>query len=216
MAMRVVALLALGGVALVPQAAAPPAADLAREVQAHYATVRDFSADFTQTYQGGVVRQTVRDAGKVRIKKPGRMWWDYRTNDKIQVVADGSEIYTYIPPDRKVYVTRMPGPNQASTAMLFLTGRGDILRDFTPSLGDNQTGARRLILAPQTPQADFTSLTLVVNPTTLALEGLVTTDQANGVTTYTFSNMKENAGLSDADFVFNMSKLPKDIEVIRR
>jgi outer membrane lipoprotein-sorting protein len=50
----------------------------------------------------------------------------------------------------------------------------------------------------------------------MALEGLVTTDDTGGVTTYGFTNLKENAGLADGEFVFNISKIPKDVEVIRK
>ena len=44
----------------------------------------------------------------------------------------------------------------------------------------------------------------------------MTTDDAQGVTTYGFTNLKENAGLADGEFVFNISKIPKDVEVIRK
>lgn len=214
--MRLAAVMAVA-VALLPAQAPPAAQDLARQVQAHYGTVRDFTADFTQVYRAGVGRQTVQENGKVRIKKPGRMWWDYKSNDKAQVVADGSQLYSYLPGDRKVYVTPLPKPDEASSAMLFLTGRGDLLRDFTASIGSDQPdGVWRLDLAPKTPQADFTTLTLVVNRTTFALQGLVTTDQSKGVQTYTFTNLKENVGLADRDFEFSFNKLPKDVEVIRR
>jgi outer membrane lipoprotein carrier protein len=197
-----------------PPTPSPP--DLAKRLQAHYDTVRDFTADFSQASTGGVVRQTVKDHGAVRIKKPGRMWWDYKSSQKQQVVADGSQIYTYLPDDRKVYVAALPKADEASSAMLFLTGRGDLLRDFTPSMPEEQSaGSWRLTLAPKTPQTDFTSLTLVVDRATLALQGLVTTDQSKGMTIYTFSNLKENAGLADKDFVFSFAKLPKDVEVIR-
>jgi outer membrane lipoprotein-sorting protein len=69
---------------------------------------------------------------------------------------------------------------------------------------------------PRTPQPDFKTLTLIVNRATMALEGLVTTDDTGGVTTYGFTNLKENAGLADGEFVFNTSKIPKDVEVIRK
>ena len=78
---------------------APTAADVARQLQTHYNGVRDFVADFTQTYKSQIGRQTAQDRGKVRIKKPGRMWWDYKVQ-KVQVVADGSQLYTYLPDDR--------------------------------------------------------------------------------------------------------------------
>jgi outer membrane lipoprotein carrier protein len=216
--MRLLVAAAIVG-ALIPaqtQQTSPQAQDLAKRVQAHYDSVRDFTADFNQSSTGGVVRQSVKDHGTVKIKKPGRMWWDYKSSQKQQVVADGAEIYTYLPDDRKLYVSPLPKPDEASSAMLFLTGRGDLLRDFTPILPDDQpAGSWRLTLVPKTPQTDFTSLTLVIDRTTLALQGLMTTDQSKGVTTYTFSNLKENVGLADKDFIFNSAKLPKDVEVIR-
>jgi outer membrane lipoprotein carrier protein len=214
--MRLFAVLFLAAT-LFPAQAPPAGPDLARQVQAHYGTVRDFTADFTQVYRAGVGRQTVQENGKVRIKKPGRMWWDYKSNDKAQVVADGSQLYSYLPGDRKVYVTPLPKPDEASSAMLFLTGRGDLLRDFTASVGNDQPpGVWRLDLVPKTPQADFTALTLVVDRKTLALQGLVTTDQSKSVQSYTFLNLKENVGLTDHDFEFSFTKLPKDVEVIRK
>jgi outer membrane lipoprotein carrier protein len=214
--MRFLAAVAVIGALLQTQPPTPAAQDLAKRVQAHYDSIRDFTADFNQTATGGVVRQSVKDRGTVRIKKPGRMWWDYKSSQKQQVVADGTMIYTYLPDDRKVYVAPLPKPDEASSAMLFLTGRGDLLRDFTPTMPDDQpAGSWRLTLVPKTPQTDFTSLTLVVDRTTLALQGLMTTDQSKGVTTYAFSNLKENVGLADKDFIFSFAKLPKDVEVIK-
>ncbi len=216
--MRAIALAVtvLAGSMLAAAQTPPSAADVARQLQAHYNGVRDFVADFTQTYKGTIGRQTAQDRGRVRIKKPGRMYWEYKAQ-KSQIVADGSQIYTYLPEDRKLYVTPMPKSDEASSAMMFLAGRGDLLRDFTPALGANQpAGSWRLDLAPKTPQADFKTLTLVVNRATMALEGLVTTDEAEGVTTYSFTNLKENTGLADGEFVFNISKIPKDVEVIRK
>jgi outer membrane lipoprotein carrier protein len=206
----------LGGSLLAAGQTVPTATDVARQLQTHYNGVRDFVADFTQAYTGTIRGLTARDHGRVKIKKPGRMSWDYKVQ-KVQVVADGSQLYTYMPEDRKLYVTPLPKTDEASSAMMFLAGRGDLLRDFTPALGANQAaGSWRLDLTPKTPQADFKTLTLIVNRATLVLEGLVTTDDAAGVTTYGFTSLKENTGLADGEFVFNISKIPKDVEVIRK
>jgi len=218
LAMRTLALaVAIWGVSLTAAGqSSPGAADVAKQVQTHYNGVRDFVADFTQSYKSPIGRQSTQDRGRVRIKKPGRMWWEYK-GQKSQVVADGSQLYTYLPEDRKLYVAPLPKTDEASSAMMFLAGRGDLLRDFTPSLAaDQPAGSWRLDLTPKTPQADFKTLTLIVNRATLALEGLVTTDDAGGVTTYDFTNLKENTGLADGEFVFNISKIPKDVEVIRK
>jgi len=191
--------------------APPPAADLARLLQAHYDKVRDFTADFTHRYRGGVLRQALTERGRVRIKKPGRMDWTYTAPEKKQFVSDGTRIYTYIAAENVVYISDVPQGDQTSTALLFLTGRGNLVRDFRAALPDAApAGLWQLDLTPKASQADFTALTLFINPETLALRGLASTDAQGGVSTFDFTNLRENVGLSDNQFTF---KIPKGAEI---
>jgi outer membrane lipoprotein carrier protein len=191
----------------------PPAAELASRLQAHYNKVRDFTADFTQHFRGAVLRQSITERGHVRIKKPGRMDWVYTSPEKKEIVSDGAMIYTYIAADKSVFVSEMPPDDQAPTALLFLTGRGDLVRDFRPALPATQpAGGWQLDLTPKTSQAEFTSLSLVVDPQTLVLRAVTSTDAQGGVSTFEFSNLRENTGLSDNQFTF---KIPKGAEIRR-
>jgi len=191
----------------------PAAADLARHIQSHYDTVRDFKADFTHQYRGGVLHQTFNERGDVRIKKPGRMYWNYTSPEKKEFVSDGTKIYSYVKADKVVYVTDMPTGDQASTAVLFLAGRGDLVRDFRPAVPNQQPeGSWKLDLAPKSPQADFTALTLTVDRRSYALQGLTSTDPQGGTHIFEFTNLRENVGLSDNLFAFS---IPKDVEVRR-
>ena len=71
-------LLALTAGLPVSQAATRPSPDaLARALQDRYDRVGDFTADFVQTYQGGVLSTTATEQGTVLIKKPGKMRWNY-------------------------------------------------------------------------------------------------------------------------------------------
>src|SRR5690606_30119029 len=125
-------------VAAVPALAAgvqsPSADELARRVQAHYATVRDFTADFELAQTSGLLPREAVDRGHVEEKKPGRMRWTFTTGDRTQVVSDGVRTYSYFPRDKYVAIAPLPAGNEASPALRFLTGRGDITRDFTASL----------------------------------------------------------------------------------
>ena len=77
---------------------------LAQALQQRYQTIKDFSADFSQTYRGGVLRtRTARRHGAV--KKPGQMRWVYLKPEKKEFVSDGRKIYSYIPQDRQVIVS---------------------------------------------------------------------------------------------------------------
>src|SRR5262249_3848517 len=147
---RVTRFCAMGGRAIVgaliaagvSAAAAPdPAADqLARALQRKYDTIKDFSADFVHTYQGGVLNTRFTERGHVLIKKPGRMRWEYAAPEQKLFVSDGVRIYSYLPQDKQVIVSRVPQGDEAPTPLLFLAGRGNLLRDFDPSVVDLPPG----------------------------------------------------------------------------
>ena len=97
---------------------------LAQALQRKYDTVRDFSADFVHSYQGGVLRKTVTERGRLLVKKPGKMRWAYSGDEQKVFVSDGRKMYSYIPADKQVYVGTVPADDQASTPALFLAGKG--------------------------------------------------------------------------------------------
>lgn len=192
---------------------APPSADqLAKQLQAHYDQVKDFQSDFTQTFRGVALPQQTTERGKVFVKKPYKMLWTYTAPEKKELVADGIQFWDYRPIDKVVLVQPLPKEGQASTALLFLSGRGNLTRDFTSSMPATQPEPEwHLALVPKSAQADFTSLVVHVDRKTLALRGLVKTDET-GTWTYRFQNLKENVGLADKMFIFTP---PSGVEVIR-
>lgn len=195
------------------QAQNRPAADvLARSLQQHYQSIKDFSADFTHIYRGGVLKTEAREHGTVEIKKPGRMRWLYTGTEKKEFVSDGRKIYSYIPQDKQVIVTDVPPDNEATTSVLFLAGKGDIARDFTASYADTPVpGTLALKLTPRRAEPDYDYLVVAVDPSTLQIRGLVTKDKQGGESTLTFANLKENQGISDKEFVF---RIPRGVDVV--
>ena len=185
------------------QTPAPGAVDLAARLQAHYSTVRNFTAGFTQTFEGGFTPQKSEFVGDVKIMKPDMMRWTYTKPEKNEWLADGTHIYmSEEASPKRVERTLIPRGKDVSTALLFLAGRGDLVRDFTPSLlPDGPAGEWRLKLMPKNPQADFTSLTLVVDPKSLRFLGFVT-DENGRTNTIRFKNLRENVNLSAGDFKF--------------
>jgi outer membrane lipoprotein carrier protein len=193
-------------------AQAPPAVEIAAALQRRYASVRDFTADFTHTYQGGVLRQKTTERGTLLVKKPGRMRWTYTAPEKKEFVSDGKRLYSYLPGDRQVIVSELPPTGGDTTAALFLAGRGDLSRDFTAQLEGRTASSYRLKLTPKTRQQDFETLTLIVRSDTLQIESLIAQDRQGGTSTFTFSNLKENVGLADSRFVF---KTPRGVQVVK-
>jgi outer membrane lipoprotein carrier protein len=200
--------------ATVPAAAQerPAAVDAARALQQKYDRVKDFTADFSHTYEGGVLKKKTVERGTVQIKKPGRMRWEYTTPDKKTFVADGVKIYSYVPADKQVIVSPVPAEDEATTAVLFLAGKGNLTRDFTVSYAEGgaaDTWALRL--DPKQKQRDYDWLIIGVDPKTMQIRSLTAADQQGGRSTFAFSNYRENTGIADTVFTF---KIPRGADVI--
>jgi outer membrane lipoprotein carrier protein len=191
------------------------APELAAALQRKVDAIKDFSADFSHTYEGGVLRKQITERGHLLVKKPGKMRWDYSVPEPKQFVSDGVKMYSYIPLDKQVIVAPVPAGDEASTPALFLAGKGSLTRDFTPSLVDAPAGmpagARGLKLVPKARQRDYDWLLLAVDPGSLAIRGLQTVDGQGGKSSFSFTNLKENVGLADKDFAF---KIPPGADVV--
>jgi len=190
----------------------PPAADVAGALQRKYDSVKDFSASFTQTYEGGVLRRKSSEAGTVFVKKPGKMRWDYAGPEKKLFVSDGQTMFLYFPNERQVMKNDVPSQDQATSAVLFLMGKGDIVRDFNIRWADGGSDTTyRLRLDPRTRQTEYDWLEITADRETLRIVGLLAADAQGGRSSFTFSNFKENAGLADKMFQFS---IPRGTEVI--
>jgi outer membrane lipoprotein carrier protein len=200
-------------------ASAAPAAEsataLATRLQARYDAIKDFTADFSQTYEGGVLRRKTTESGTVLVKKPGRMRWEYKTPEEKLFVSDGRKLYAWVPADRQVTISALPADDAPATPILFLLGRGQLARDFTPSVSTSVAGAPpdslALTLVPKTSVPDYERLTLVVDKATLGLRMLVARDTQGGTSTFVFTKLKENVGLPDARFSFT---IPRGADVV--
>jgi len=188
--------------------------DLQRALQSRYQLIRDSTADFVQTYEGGVLRSTLVERGTFQFKKPGRMRWDYYEPERKISVWDGEQIYFYLPEDRQVMVGRLPLESEVTTPALFLAGAGNFAEDFTATFDvvqDAPQDSYVLRLTPTRTERDFEYLTLVLDGRSLAIVRLVAHDLEGGISTFTFSNLQENQNLSDTPFRF---EIPSGTDVI--
>jgi outer membrane lipoprotein carrier protein len=197
--------------AVVPQAPARPAQEVAAALQKKYDAIRDFTADFVHESEGGLLRKKQIERGFVQIKKPGKMRWDYKAPETKVFVSDGRRMYLHVPADNQVIVSPVPADDQATTAVLFLVGKGSLTRDFTVAYADGGAAdTYALRLHPKVPETDYDWLQIVVDRTTLQIRSLTAADRDGGRSSFQFSNFKENVGLADKTFAF---KIPKGADV---
>ncbi len=192
----------------------PPITDLVSRVQARWELILDLSGEFEQSYTGGVLRTGVLERGNMSIKKPGRMHWRYTFPEDKLFISDGETLYSYYPLDRQVLITRVPPEDRATTPALFLAGKGDLVRDYSATYEEaEETTSNTWVvrLTPLLPNAEYRWLSLTLDRTSLQIRRLITTDYQGGISTFTFSNLKENQGLSDKLFAF---EIPDNTDVI--
>ncbi len=177
------------------QPSQPGARELARAVQGFYERTQDLEATFVQTYTYAAAGRRQVSRGTLRVKKPGRMRWDYQVPERKTVAVAGSRLVQWEPEANQVYVDERFDATAMSAAVTFLLGQGNLEEEFRISAG----GPRQLVLRPRKPDPRVESVTLTVGP-----EGQVTAtrveDGQGNVNLVELGDIRRNARLRDSDF----------------
>jgi len=185
---------------------------LVLSLQAKYNRLRSLAADFTQVYSAPGER-TRRESGRLLLKKPGRMRWDYTTPENKLFVSNGRVIYEYLPSDKYATKSSVKESDDLRAPFMFLLGRGNLRRDFKlieyAREAPVKAGNKVLRLIPKRAQ-DFTELMIEIEPVSLRITRLSFIDSDQGRSDFIFSNINENVPASASQFSF---KAPPGVEV---
>ncbi len=118
-----------------PSAAPSKATDVAVAIQKAYVSITAYEADFTQQYVMKAFGQTKTSKGHVLFVKPGKMRWDYTEPKDNVVVSDNETLWSYVASDKQARKMKVKG-SQMPTALAFLTGKGDLGKEFNLELMD--------------------------------------------------------------------------------
>jgi len=183
------------------------AAALAREVQSYYERTKDLEARFVQTFTYASFGRSQTSRGTLRVKKPGKLRWDYLEPTPKTIVVNGSRLVQYEPDANQAYVDERFDASALSAAVTFLLGKGSLEKEFALS----STGPGRLVLTPRRPDGRVREVVLTVGE-----GGQVTAtrvvDGSGNVNELAFEGLKRNAGLKDELFVL---ELPKDVHRVQ-
>ena len=181
----------------------PAAAATAAKVQAFYDRTKDLTARFQQTYTyAGFGRKKV-STGKLSVKKPGMMRWDYEKPEAKTVAVKGSRLVQWEPEANQAYVDERFDATALSAAVTFLIGKGDLVKEFVPTLEPSGV----LVLTPRAPDPRVASVALTVNAEG-QVEATRVVDGSGNVNEIRFEDVKRNVGIPDAAFEV---KLPANV-----
>jgi outer membrane lipoprotein carrier protein len=190
--------------AVIPQDAQAVLSDF----DARSRTIRDFTARFTQTYRSGALGRAIVESGTVKVKRPSRMLFEYVKPDKKIFAADGDSYYFYVPRDRQVMVQNQRGDKRATARIL---AEGRLLDHFKCVSEEKDALGRKLILVPRDEKDANVTRIAVVLDAQLRLLALEIQDAEGSTSRMVFEGFKENVGLKDSEFRFD---IPKGVEVI--
>ncbi len=101
--------------------ALPNVHEVAQEVDRHYNQLRSLEADFTEIYQGGGIERT--ESGTLRLKKPGKMRWDYRSPEEKLFVSDGANAWLYLPQQKQARKSSLKQLQDLRSPLAFVLGK---------------------------------------------------------------------------------------------
>lgn len=197
-------------------ASEPEVQALVERLQEHYDHLQGFEAEFTQRYQRRVLRRTVEESGRVFVKKPGRMRWQYLEPEEKLFVTDGTRSYFYLPIENQVMVSHHPqgamGMEEGSPFEI-LAGRSRMTDSFAFFRSDAEPtqGGEMLHLIPIRRHEEFEEVDIEVDPATGELLRVILIDAQRNRTEFVFENIRKNVELPESLFQFT---IPSGVEVV--
>lgn len=190
----------------------PELNQLINGLQSKYNKLSSLAADFVQIYNSPS-GQSRRESGRVFLKKPGKMRWDYASPETKLFISDGKWLYEYVPAERYASRTSIKNSGDMRAPFAFLLGRGNLRRDFKRIEFAKESPARAgnkvLRMVPKR-AADFRELLVEVEPAGLQIARLTLIESGGARSDFLFSNVRENVVVGNDQFTF---KAPAGVEL---
>lgn len=194
--------------------------EVVKRLQARYEKTKDLQADFTQKTTIEGFERPMTSSGKVYIKKPGRLRWNYLEPSTEDIYVDRDDVKVYVPEHKQVLVGKLTNMAASRAPLELLQGAAKLDASFhaEPTSGKSRGvgGIRLVTLVPksQEGQARGTVQKIIVEvfPKTYFIRSLSLHEISGNVSNFEFSSLQSNVGLEDDLFV---PKFPPDVEVVK-
>lgn len=184
----------------------------AEKMQAAYASMQSFRAEFSQQLlqrESGVVEKR---SGVILFQKPLRVRWETAAPHAELLMVTDREIWNYLPDEELAYRYSRELAEDSRSIIQVITGQSALSRDFNvESAQDPEDGKLiHLLLYPKDPTTELTEAQIWLDPETFLIRRAMIMDFYGNTNTIELSNIKKNASVSNSDFLFTP---PKGTEV---
>lgn len=197
-----------------------------------YRLLKDLQADFSQKTSISSVKREEKGSGELAMKRPSgsaaMFRFDYK-KPRQQIVSDGRQVWFYLPDNKQVMVSDVKTMlAQGGVALNYLTGMGNVSRDFTvvfAGKGRDSKGNYLLDLTPKKGGQAFSKLQLTISAGAVEqyldkgaaqepfpILASIVYDQMGNRTLIEYARVRTNQGVPAGKFSF---KVPSGVEVIK-
>ncbi|NVB36480.1 outer membrane lipoprotein chaperone LolA [Pseudenhygromyxa sp. WMMC2535] len=180
-------------------------------VQAYYDGAGDLEAKFKQTYWNPTYAEAKKTAGKLQLKKPGKMVWNYADEQEADYYANGKTLWMVEHDTRQVIKTKVDENAEINAALKFLFGGQKLLEEFKVRYAKGDRVERYgdadhyvLELKPKKSNKHYKGLVLAVHATTGRVDSFVVYNTDGSSNYFELRNIKTNVGLKDGLFEFKL------------
>jgi outer membrane lipoprotein carrier protein len=179
-------------------------------------TNSEFSADFIQKSYVKAMDIIDQASGKVYIKYPGKMRWEYEKPDRQIFITDGEKLWVYRPADNQVQVGKAPAFFSSGKGASFLSDISLLRQKFDFSLKkgkrDEEDPFYYLKLIPREKTLDITEILLMVSKQTFNVAQVISIDLYGDENRIDLLNLAFGVNLDDSLFSF---KIPEGADVLQ-
>ena len=180
-------------------------------VEARYASSA-FSARFDIESTLKAMQVTDTAAGRLMVKYPGKMRWEYEQPDPMLFITNGVTLWMYQPEERQVTLGQAAEVLGGSQGASFLSDVRLLRQQFQIDLDPNGSSElARLKLTPREGTFDIAFITMTIALATHDVIEVITTNQYDDTTRIVFHDIAFQQTFPDALFEF---EIPEGTDVL--
>jgi outer membrane lipoprotein carrier protein len=190
--------------------AADPALDsMLKGVETRYNRAQTLEVLFQETYSApGQPRRA--ESGKLVLRKPGRMRWDYTNPQGKLFVSDGKWLWLYTPANNQVERMKLKETEDMRAPLAFLLGKLNFAKEFRDIQARPENDATLITAVPASANLPYTKVEFLVGPDRL-IRRVKVTGYDHSVIEFRFDQEQLNRPLDAKLFQF---KAPPGAQVV--
>lgn len=143
------------------------------------------------------------EAGKLTLRKQGKMRWDYTRPQGKLFISDGKNVFLYTSGDDRVEKIPLKDTEDMRAPMAFLLGRLDMKKEFRDFEVRAADGGTWLNASAKTDKLPYERVEMLVGDDA-AIRQLKVMGRDDSVLSFSFTNEKLNPPVSDSLFHFTI------------